>query len=212
MKLKHMQMRMSQCLALALQSPCPRRSYGAIAVDPNHNVVISEGWNGSPRSAPGAFCAGDVCEREGVPSGTRYELGCIHAEANVVSNAARIGRSLHGCYLFVTGVPCMGCARLLYQAGVARVITIQGGFAGASGAEFLQRLGVVVETIEMPDDPLLALQHSLAKRAAEEIEKSEKYPTEHHQRWHHEDMARTLTGVAGYISTLVVQWKDPGGR
>ncbi len=206
-----MQMRMSQCLALSLQSPCPRRRYGAIAVDPTHNVVISEGWNGSPRSAPGSFCAGDVCEREGVPSGTRYELGCIHAEANVISNAARVGRSLHGSYLFVTGVPCLGCARLIYQAGIARVFTVAGGFAGASGAEFLARLGVPVDHVELPPDPLLELQTSLAKRAKDELDASEKLP-DGCQKWHHEDVARFAIGVAGYLSTIITQWKDPGGR
>ncbi len=213
MKEKHVKSYIEQCLIIAKLSPCVRRRYGAIAVDPKHNVIIVSGYNGTPRGSNEPLCGGVLCRRDGlkpedrdnlkvvdggfrghrvdfvnrqagtqtllnkpnlftersvikdeelkdeamalyppITSGERYEVGCHHAEANVVTNAARLGRSLAGAWVFCSGTPCEGCARLLHHAGVVKVLTIRGGYSGASGRPYLEEHGVAVVEVEAPVD------------------------------------------------------------
>ena len=157
MKEKHIQIRIEQCLALAKASNCPRRKFGALLLDPDRNVVLMDGYNGGPRGG-GELCGGDVCLRDErkVESGTRMEIGCHHAEMNVICNCAASGVATKGAWLFVTGEPCVMCAKILHHAGLAKVIVVGGGYAGENGVTYLQQHGVEVECVEGPQDPRLA--------------------------------------------------------
>lgn len=154
MKPKHLAIRIEQCLALAQASNCPRRTFGALLVDPRRNVVLMDGYNGGPRGG-GRLCGGEVCLRddEKIISGTRVEVGCHHAEMNVICNAAANGVPTDGAWLIVTGEPCMMCAKLIHHAGIEQVVIVEGGFMGANGVEYLKQHGIVVETTEGPKDP-----------------------------------------------------------
>ena len=147
--------RVAQVLALASVSHCTRRKFGAVILSPERNVVVSDGYNGGPRGG-GRLCGGEACLRDGIPSGTRTEIGCHHAEANAIANAAFEGRSTAGTWLLVNGEPCQACAKLIHHAGIARVICIEGGYAGgAAGVEYLRAHGVAVEAVPGPPDPRL---------------------------------------------------------
>lgn len=156
MKLKHIQIRIEQCLALAKASNCPRRKFGALLVDPSRNVLLMDGYNGGPRGG-GELCGGDVCLRDAsnVTSGTRIEIGCHHAEMNVICNAAANGVSCRGAWLIITGEPCLMCAKLIHHAGIERVIVVDGGYAGCNGIEYLQRHAIGVSLVQGPCDPRL---------------------------------------------------------
>jgi len=92
-----------------------------------------------------------------IASGTRMELGCHHAEANVLGNALRRGASVLGAWLIVTGEPCMMCAKFIHHAGIAKVFVVQGGYAGGiAGVEYLKRYLVEVEYVDGPADPRTA--------------------------------------------------------
>ena len=156
MKAKHLIVRVEQCLALAALSPCPRRQFGAMLIDPATNSVIADGYNGTSRGSPYFFCGGNRCEREGVESGTRLELGCHHAESNALANAARRGASTEGAWLIVSGEPCLMCSKILFHAGIKHVYCVQHGYAGGSdGIEFLRVNGVEVPYTSGPTDPRL---------------------------------------------------------
>ena len=154
MKEKHLKIRIEQCLALAKASNCPRAKFGSLLVDPDRNVILMDGYNGGPRGG-GELCGGEVCLRdtENVVSGTRVEVGCHHAEMNVICNAAANGVSTNNAWLIVTGEPCMMCAKLIHHAGVTRVIVVDGGFGGANGVDYLNSHGVVVQMTDGPKDP-----------------------------------------------------------
>jgi|TARA_B110000196_G_C21102904_1_gene643606 dCMP deaminase len=153
-KEKHLKIRIEQCLALAKASNCPRAKFGSLLVDPDRNVILMDGYNGGPRGG-GELCGGEVCLRdtENVVSGTRVEVGCHHAEMNVICNAAANGVSTNNAWLIVTGEPCMMCAKLIHHAGVTRVIVVDGGFGGANGVDYLNSHGVVVQMTDGPKDP-----------------------------------------------------------
>lgn len=157
MKPKHVKIRIQQCLALAEASNCPRRKFGALLVDPDRNVILMDGYNGGPRGG-GHLCGGEQCLRDtmGVVSGTRMEIGCHHAEMNVICNAAANGVPTRGAWLIVTGEPCMMCAKLIHHAGIVRVLVVDGGYAGENGVRYLLEHGVLVVPTEGPKDPRAA--------------------------------------------------------
>ena len=156
MKEKHIRIRVEQCQALAKASNCPRRKFGALLLDPDRNVVLMDGYNGGPRGG-GELCGGATCLRDdmNVRSGTRMEVGCHHAEMNVVCNCAASGVATDGAWLVVTGEPCILCAKLIHHAGITKVIVVGGGYAGENGVDYLEEHGVLVESVEGPKDPRL---------------------------------------------------------
>ena len=156
MKEKHIRIRIEQCLALAEASNCPRRKFGALLLDPDRNVVLMDGYNGGPRGG-GELCGGLFCLRDehAVDSGTHMEIGCHHAEMNVVCNCAASGVAMKGAWLVVTGEPCLLCAKLLHHAGITKVIVVGGGYAGENGLGYLARHGVAIESVDGPRDPRL---------------------------------------------------------
>lgn len=146
MKEKHIQIRIEQCLALAKASNCPRAKFGALLLDPERNVTLMDSYNGGPRGG-GELCGGKVCLRDihSCPSGTQVEIGCHHAEANLVCNCAAGGVATAGAWLIVTGEPCRMCAKLIHHAGIVRVIVIEGGYRGANGVDYLRQHGIEVQ-------------------------------------------------------------------
>ena len=92
-------------------------------VDPHSNVVVSEGYNGSPRGSSGALCGGSDClrDRYKVKSGTQNDVGCHHAEINAILNATRNGMTTMGKWLFTSCDPCLMCAKAIHHAGIIKV-------------------------------------------------------------------------------------------
>jgi dCMP deaminase len=85
---------------------------GAVLAGP-HNDVRLCAYNGPPMGVR------DYAERFERP--TKY-LYASHAEANLISFAAREGISTRGCTVYVTHQPCATCARLIIQSGITRVV------------------------------------------------------------------------------------------
>ena len=75
---------------------------------------------------------------------TRPEV--IHAESNAVSKLARCTESGLGAAMFVTHAPCMECAKLIYQSGIASVY-YRHSYRDHSGVEFLNRCVVDVQQV-----------------------------------------------------------------
>lgn len=90
---------------------------GAIALS-SDGQILSTGYNGMPRGLDDANP-----ERQVKPEKLFW---FCHAEENLVAQAARAGVALKGCTVIVTPLfPCSCCARMLIQAGVARVVVHQ---------------------------------------------------------------------------------------
>lgn len=84
---------------------------GAVLI--KDRTVLCAGFNGPPRGVR------DLPERLERP--TKY-LFAAHAEANVITTAARHGIKVDGCDLYVTHFPCSSCARLIIQSSISRVV------------------------------------------------------------------------------------------
>ena len=83
-------------------------------------------------------------------SGREMDVGCYHAEMNCILNAAAQGVSCDGAWMIVTGEPCGMCAKLIYHAGITKVICIENGYRYANGVGFLKEYKVEVEKVPHP--------------------------------------------------------------
>lgn len=114
------------------RATCLRRRFGAIIV--KNDVIISTGYNGSPRGRKNCTDLG-ICERErmNIPRGERYEMcRAVHAEANAIISAPRenmLGSTLYMCctnprdgHIMGHVCSCMMCKKLIINAGISRVI------------------------------------------------------------------------------------------
>jgi len=106
---------------VATRSTCLRRKVGAVAV--KNKKIICTGYNGAPSGVTHCEKRGCLREELEIPSGERHELcWAVHAEANVVAQAAMHGDVLEGATVYVTLQPCVACVKLLISAGVDKVI------------------------------------------------------------------------------------------
>ena len=81
------------------------------------------------------------------------EVGCHHAEMNVICNAAANGVLTRAAWMIVTGEPCILCAKLIHHSGISRVLIVEGGYLGANGVEYLRSHDVEVQPVAGPRDP-----------------------------------------------------------
>ncbi len=116
-------------------SYCVRRKVGALIV--KGNMVISDGFNGTPSGFP------NICEDDNDTT-LPYVL---HAEANAITKVARSNNSSDGSTLYVTASPCLESSKLIIQAGIKRVVFSE-LYRITDGIELLNRAGV--ETVHIP--------------------------------------------------------------
>lgn len=151
MNQKHLEVRINQLVSLAKASTCPRGKVAAMLIDPTRNTIIADGYNGPPRG-PDPLCGGLVCDRniQQVSSGTKIEVGCHHAEMNVICNAAANGTSTRGTVMLTNVVPCLMCAKLIHHSGIVKVITIANSYPGGNaGIVYLNKVNIPVEQISL---------------------------------------------------------------
>lgn len=156
MKIKHLRYWVSQTQELAKLSECVRNRFGCLIIDPEANCVLVNGYNGGPRGGK-RLCGGETCLRDtcSIESGTQNDIGCTHAEANAIVNSARLGISINNKWLFVNGEPCINCAKLIAQSGIARVIYIEDGYLSKAGISYLLENQIEVFPVSLEDQDSL---------------------------------------------------------
>ncbi len=112
------------------RSTCLRRKYGAVIV--KDKVIISSGYNGSPRGIANCIDLGRCTRKElNVPSGERYELcEAVHAEQNAIINAPPDRMKGATIYIagfeedksFAAGRPCKLCDRMIRNAQIQDIL------------------------------------------------------------------------------------------
>ena len=124
------------------RSTCVRRQVGAVLVRDKH--IVSTGYNGAPKGCDHCEDIGCVREELEVPSGERHELcRAVHAEQNAIVQAAFFGASTNGCVLYVTHMPCIICAKLLVNAGISKIIYIE-GYQDTMSIKMLEEAGIEI--------------------------------------------------------------------
>ncbi len=151
---------MELAVNLARKSHCIKRKVGAVLTKDTR--IISIGYNGPPAGTHN-------CDQEWPEEGCARDSkgGCslaIHAEQNAILYAVKNNTSVEESTLYVTLSPCLACARIIYTAGIKKVIYLNSyaaykGIQNDEGADFLKKFGVGVEqfsgNLPVPTDNLI---------------------------------------------------------
>jgi len=132
------------CL-VARRSTCRRRQVGAIVV--RDKRVLATGYNGAPTGLPHCLDVGCLREELNIASGERHEL-CrgLHAEQNVIIQAAYHGVCIGGGTLYCTNLPCSICSKMLINAGIKEIMYKE-GYADPMAEEMLKSAGVTLRQV-----------------------------------------------------------------
>jgi dCMP deaminase len=107
------------------RSTCLRRNIGAVLVKDKR--IIATGYNGAPTGIRHCEETGCLREKLGIKSGERHEL-CrgLHAEQNVIIQAAYYGVSTKDTVLYSTHKPCIICSKMIINAGIKKIYYLEG--------------------------------------------------------------------------------------
>ena len=140
MKIKFIQAYMDVAERFAQLSSATRLQVGAIVVKDDR--IISIGYNGMPTGWNN--CCEDVIREDEVGfQVTKTKAEVLHAETNAIAKLAKSGESGLGATMFVTHAPCIDCAKLVYQSGIATVY-YKNDYRSTQGLVFLEKSGVEV--------------------------------------------------------------------
>ena len=123
------------------------RQIGAVIV--RNKRIITTGYNGAPAGVMSCVERGECLRRKlNIPSGTQHELCyAIHAEQNAIIQAAKLGSSIEGATLYCTHQPCVICAKMIVNSGIARVVYRE-GYPDEFARQMLLEGGVKLEKFE----------------------------------------------------------------
>lgn len=135
---------------VAERSTCKRHKIGAIAV--KDKKILTTGYNGAAVGLKDCLELGCLRDERGIESGTRHEIcRAIHAEQNVIIQAALHGINLEGATVYCTHSPCILCAKMLLNAKIKRFVTY-GDYAEKEFLKLFGERGIEFEKKERPQD------------------------------------------------------------
>ena len=121
---------MDMAVSVSKLSKAVRAQVGCVVVKGSN--VISMGYNGTPAGWSTNVCEGDDGE-------TKAEV--LHAESNAIAKTARSTQSCEGASLYVTLSPCVGCAKLIIQAGITEVFYLT-RYHNKEGLDLLKKANI----------------------------------------------------------------------
>lgn len=133
----------------ALDLPAPQ--VGAVAVKDKR--ILATGYNGAPSKVAHCLDIGCLREQLGVPSGQRHEI-CrgLHAEQNVIIQAAVHGISLAGAEVYCTHQPCLICSKMLINCGITK-IWYASGYPDELAMQMLNEADITLELLPLRPTP-----------------------------------------------------------
>lgn len=126
-------------------SYCKRKQVGALIV--KDRMIISDGYNGTPSGFE------NCCE----DSEGRTHWYVLHAEANAILKLASSTQSAKGATLYLTLSPCKECSKLVLQAGISRLVYID-GYSDSNGIDLLINHGI--DVLQIPASALVQQKHN----------------------------------------------------
>jgi len=140
---------------VAERSTCLRHHVGAVAVRDKH--ILSTGYNGAAAGLKDCLELGCLRDEMNIESGTRHEIcRAIHAEQNVIIQAALHGVSIEGATIYVTHSPCVLCAKMLVNARIKRFVTF-GSYADNSFMDMFREAGIEFDLLKKPSSEITYL-------------------------------------------------------
>ena len=143
MKKKLLDAYMKTAETFAECSTARRLHVGAIVVKDDR--IISIGYNGMPAGWDNN-CEFDDTDPQTKQTSLITRPEVLHAETNAIAKLAKSTESGDGAVLFVTHMPCLDCAKLIFQSGICSVF-YRNSYRSTDGTAFLEKSGVRVEKI-----------------------------------------------------------------
>ena len=140
MKEKFIDAYMDVAERFAQLSSAKRLNVGAIVVKDDR--IISIGYNGMPGGWDNC-CEDWDGEDDWGNTILKSKPEVLHAESNAIAKLARSSESGEGAAIFITHAPCIDCAKLIYQSGIATVY-YKNEYRSTQGIDFLKKSGVVI--------------------------------------------------------------------
>lgn len=141
---------------VAERSTCRRHNMGAVAVRDKH--ILATGYNGAPAGQKDCLELGCLRDELGIASGTRQEIcRAIHAEQNVIIQAALHGVSIEGATIYCTHTPCVLCAKMLANARIKRFVSFS-PYQDDSFKELFKAAGIEVSIKKKPSSLIKFLE------------------------------------------------------
>jgi len=136
---------------VAERSTCLRRKVGAIAV--RDKRILATGYNGAPAAVPHCVETGCLREELQVPSGQRHEI-CrgLHAEQNIIIQAALHGAQIQNASVYCTTHPCVTCTKMLINCSI-RAIYYAEDYPDPLAVQLLHEAGIQSEKLNIPRSP-----------------------------------------------------------
>ena len=139
---------------VAERSTCLRHHVGAVAVRDKHILVT--GYNGAPAGFKDCLELGCLRNQMNIPSGERHEIcRAIHAEQNVIIQAALHGVNLGGSTIYATHTPCVLCAKMLTNARIKRYVS----FGKYNDDAFIQLFGEAGIEVDIKERPPVKIEY-----------------------------------------------------
>jgi len=133
---------------VAERSTCIRHHVGAVAVRDKH--ILSTGYNGAGAGLKDCLELGCLRDELNIPSGTQQQIcRAIHAEQNVIIQAALNGTTLEGATVYCTHTPCIICAKMLVNAKIKRFVTFT-KYADDDFINLFKEAGIKIDVLEKP--------------------------------------------------------------
>ena len=147
MKNKHITAHMKSAFNYADCSTAEKLKVGCVLVKDDR--IISIGYNGMPSGWSNQCETSSFFTEDGrqLPSQilvTKPEV--LHAEENAITKLARSNESGEGATAFITHVPCLSCAKLLYSSGIVGVYYTH-LYKNTEGVDFLKDCMVGVDKL-----------------------------------------------------------------
>ena len=114
--------------------------------------ILATGYNGAAAGLKDCLELGCLRDELGIPSGTRHEIcRAIHAEQNVIIQAALHGVSLEGATVYCTHTPCILCAKMMVNARIARSVSF-GKYSDDQFIDLFKEAGIEVDILPRPPE------------------------------------------------------------
>jgi dCMP deaminase len=120
---------------LAARSTCARLNVGTVITSTDYRKVLAIGYNGNAAGLP------NCCDRTDPGN-----CGCLHSEENAVINCDS-PRFIEK-HVFVTHLPCVGCAKRLINLGGVKKIFYRTEYRVRDSIDLLKSVGIEIVHLE----------------------------------------------------------------
>lgn len=124
---------MDFAIALTRRSTCKRAQFSCVVTSNDMTQIYGFGYNGTARGFSHEDCKED---QQGF-------CGCVHAEQNAL---IKVRVNDPEKVVFVTGQPCVTCAKLIINSGASKVY-YRSAYRSNEGLELIKKAGIELERV-----------------------------------------------------------------